>query len=235
MKTYILKTIFIAFCTSLLFVQCVDDDDNGNVIEQINCNDGIQNGDETGVDCGGTACTPCLTDLDFSGTFVQEDIMGRPGINTFFSGSDLVKNNFNTTVVSERGSPNYDFQGTFEATLEAYHDIYAESMGMDPAELNYETNILGWNAQSFTSILAEFDALQVAPNGSTSYYDGTNILTGRNLSDDVVDISLVLMFGGTTGTRFDGTNDTPQLTSDGVGPGSRDFTIGFPYLELPNQ
>src|SRR5210317_1580628 len=126
MKTYILKTIFIAFCTSLLFVQCVDDDDNGNVIEQINCNDGIQNGDETGVDCGGTACTPCLTDLDFSGTFVQEDIMGRPGINTFFSGSDLVKNNFNTTVVSERGAPNYDFQGTFETTLEAYHDIYAE-------------------------------------------------------------------------------------------------------------
>lgn len=235
MKTYILKTIFIAFCISLLFVQCVDDDDNGNVIEQINCNDGIQNGDETGVDCGGTACTPCLTDLDFSGTFVQEDIMGRPGINTFFSGSDLVKNNFNTTVVSERGAPNYDFQGTFETTLEAYHDIYAESMGMDPADLNYETNILGLDAQSFTSILAEFDALQVAPNGSTSYYDGTNILTGRNLSDDVIDVSLVLMFGGTTGTRFDGTNGTPQLTSDGVGPGNRDFTIGFPYLELPNQ
>ena len=25
------------------------------------CNDGIQNGDETGVDCGGSSCTPCLT------------------------------------------------------------------------------------------------------------------------------------------------------------------------------
>lgn len=234
MKTDIFKTILIAFCTSLLFIQCVDDDDNGNVILQINCNDGIKNGDETGVDCGGTSCEPCLTDLDFSGTYVQEDILGRPGVNIFFSGSDLVKNNFNTTVVSERGPEFYDFQGTFENTLEAYHDIYAESLGMDPVDLNYEMNILGLGAPDFTSFLAEFDALQVAPNGITSYYDGTHVLTGRNLSDDAIDISLVLMFGGQTGTRFDGSNGTPQLISDGVGSGDRDFTIGFPYLEIPN-
>ncbi|MEW7280238.1 M43 family zinc metalloprotease [Aquimarina sp. 2201CG1-2-11] len=34
------------------------------------CTDGIQNGDETGVDCGGTSCTPCAT----SGTVVYQDI-----------------------------------------------------------------------------------------------------------------------------------------------------------------
>ena len=28
------------------------------------CDDGVQNGDETGVDCGGTNCTPCDTDQD---------------------------------------------------------------------------------------------------------------------------------------------------------------------------
>lgn len=28
----------------LLFIQCVDDDDNGNVIYQETCDDGIQNG-----------------------------------------------------------------------------------------------------------------------------------------------------------------------------------------------
>lgn len=234
MKRNIYKTLLIVFCSSMLFVQCVDDDDNGNVILQINCNDGIQNGDETGVDCGGTACEPCLTELDFSGTFIQEDIMGRPGINTFFSGSDLVKNNFNTSIVSERGAQFYDFQGAFETTLESYHDIYAESLGMDPIDLNYETNILGLDATVFTTFLAEYDALQVAPNGTTTYYDGAHFLTGRNLADDVIDVSLVLMFGGQSGTRFDGTNGTPQLTFDGVGPGDRDFTIGFPYLEIPN-
>lgn len=29
------------------------------------CNDGVQNGQETGVDCGGPDCTPCTTDLVF--------------------------------------------------------------------------------------------------------------------------------------------------------------------------
>ncbi len=42
------------------------------------------------------------------------------------------------------------------------------------------------------------------------------------------------MFGGMNGTRFDGNNGTPQLTSDGVDAGDRDFTLGFPYLENPN-
>ncbi|MCB9263727.1 MAG: zinc metalloprotease [Lewinellaceae bacterium] len=31
----------------------------GNVTPQPTCNDGIQNGNETGVDCGGTDCPPC--------------------------------------------------------------------------------------------------------------------------------------------------------------------------------
>ena len=45
--------------------------------------------------------------------------------------------------------------------------------------------------------------------------------------------TLTLMFGGADGTRFDGNNGTPQLTTDAVGPGDRDFTLPFPYLEVP--
>jgi hypothetical protein len=228
MKLYKIKLIFVAIFTSLLFVQC-DDDENGNVILQETCDDGIQNGDEEGIDCGGTACEPCVGDLEFSGTYVQEDIMGRPGINTVFSGSNNVKNMFNTSIVSDRSS----FQPTFESTLEAYHDVYGDALG-NP--IDYETNILGFDAATFTTVLAEFDALQVAPNGPTSYYDPNTpgaVLTGRTLSDDVIDISLTLMFGGANGTRFDGNNDTPQLTSDGVDSGDRDFSLPFPYLEAP--
>ncbi len=227
MKTFNIKYIAMALCISFLFVQCADDDDNGNVIEQITCDDNIQNGDEEGVDCGGTACAPCLGNLDFSGTFAQADIMGRPGVNTVFSGSDDVKNNFNTTIVTDRAS----FQPTFEATLELYHDVYATALGIPTEDLDYETNILGLDAPTFTTVLTQFDALQVAPNAPTTYFDGTNILTGRNLGDDVIDISLTLMFGGTSGTRFDGNNGTPQLTSDGVGIGDRDLTLPFPYME----
>ena len=154
--------------------------------------------------------------------------MGRPGINTVFSGTDMVKNNFNASVVSDRA----DFQPIFENTLEAYHDVYGSALGVD---LDYETNILGLDAPTFTTVLAQFDALQVAPNAETTYFNpNTGIaLTGRTLNDDVIDVSLTLMFGGMSGTRFDGNNGTPQLTSDGVGPGDRDFGLPFPYLETP--
>ena len=227
MKIYKFKLVCIAICATLLFVQC-DDDENGNVIVQETCDDGIQNGDEEGIDCGGSACEPCIDEIDFSGTYVQEDIMGRPGVNTVFSGADNVKNMFNTSLVSDRMS----FQATFEETLEDYHDVYGDALGIT---IDYETNILGLDAPTFTTVLAQFDALQVAPNGQTTYYDpGTGVvLTGRTLADDVIDISRTLMFGGTSGTRFDGNNGTPQLTSDGVDSGDRDFTLPFPYLETP--
>ncbi len=239
MKTYKITAVFVAICTSLLFVQCNDDDDNGNIIEQSTCSDNEMNGNETGVDCGGD-CEPCDTTgvaLDFTGTFIQEDVMGRPGVNTVFSGSDAVKNLYNKIPTSMRGTlqdgQTETFQVTFQNTLEAYHDVYAVALEIDPADLDYETNILGLNAEQFTTVLANFDALQVAPDGVTTYFDGTNALTGRNLTDDVIDISLTLMFGGTTGTRFDGNNGTPQLTSDGVGVGTRVFGA-FPHLEIPN-
>ena len=231
MKTFNIKLVLLAICTSLLFVQCVDEDENGNVIEQDLCSDGIQNGDEEGVDCGGLDCDPCIGGIEFAGTYVQEDIMGRPAITTAFGGSDDVKNSFNISVVSKRNDtilyPS-SFQRTFEETLELYHDVYGDALGVD---LDYETNILGLDAPTFTAVLAHFDALQVAPNAPTTYFDVTNVLTGRTLGDDVIDISLTLMFGGTTGTRFDGNNGTPQLTSDGVDVGDRDLTLPFPYME----
>lgn len=237
MTTYKLRYILFALCTSLLFIQCADDDDNGNVITQITCDDGIQNGDEEGIDCGGSVCEPCLTGVDFTGIFVQLDIVGRPAVNTVFSGTDMVKNNFNVSEVSNRNL----YQPVFETTLEAYHDVYAAALGIPLEDLDYETNILDLNAATFTTVLAQFDALQVAPNGPTTYYDPNTglVFTGRSLSDDTIDISLTLMFGGTDGTRFDGSDtngdgmpDTPQLTSDGVGPGDRDFSLSFPYLEM---
>ena len=230
-----IKISILALGSLVMFTQCADDDDNGNVIEFPSCEDGIQNGDEEGVDCGGS-CTPCFDGLDFGGTFSQEDSMGRPGVNTVFGGSDFVKNLFNTTEVSKRSSEDFlegtdlTFPSVFNATLEGLHDVYGDALEV---ELDYETNILGLDGPTFTTVLASFDALQVAPNGTTTYYDGTNVLTGRALGDDVIDISLTLMFGGNDGMRFDGNNGTPQLTSDGVGPGDRNFNLPFPYLESP--
>ena len=228
MKTYKFPIYILAICAVLTFVACGNDDDN--VIEQVTCDDGIQNGDEEGVDCGGSACVPCVTALDFSGDYVQEDAMGRPGINTVFNDNDADKNDFNVTLHADRAG----FAQKFDDRLEFYHDVYAASLNLEADDINYETNILGLDRPTFAFVLANTDALQVAPNGTTTYYDGTNALTGRTITDDVIDISLTLMFGGESGTRFDGNNGTPQLTTDGVGFGDR--AVGaFPYLETPNN
>jgi hypothetical protein len=239
MKTYKIKVLFMAICTSLLFVQCIDDDDNGNVINEATCDDGIQNGDEIAIDCGGT-CEPCEGALDFSGNYSQEDSMGRPGVNTLFSGSDAIKNLYNRVPPSMRADLQAEegqtatFQATFQNLLETYHDVYAVALGLDPVLVNYEANILALDAAQFTALLANFDALQVAPNGQTVYYDAATgvALTGRGLEDDVIDVSLTLMFGGADGVRFNGENETPQLTSDGVSIGTRTYS-DFPYLEAP--
>jgi len=230
MKTYKLRILFVAVCASLAFVSCNDDDDNGNVINNSTCTDGIMNGTETGVDCGGDDCTPCntTTNLNFDGDFMQEDTMGRPGVNTVFSPTDEAKNAYNVSTVSNRGS----FQPGFENQLAAYHSAFGAT---------YEANILGLDLTTFTSVLATTDALQVAPEGTTAYFTPNaqggvmSALTGRNLADDVIDISLILSFGGNSGAKFNGENGTPELVSDNIGIGNRIIGTTFPYMEKPLQ
>ncbi len=201
-----LKTISLValtFMGSIMITSCGDDDDDGMMTEPT---------------------------VELTGTYAQEDFMGRPGITTVFGGSATVKNDYNVTAPNPTARAT--FQPGFQAQLEGYHDVYGDALGV---ALDYEANILGLDAATFTTVLANFDALQVAPEGQTTYFNPTTglALSGRALTDDVIDVSLTLMFGGTSGSRFDGNNGTPQLTSDGVGLGDRQFMTTFPYLEDP--
>lgn len=251
MKTNI-KYMLLSFLTLGLICSC-SDDDPAPVVMLPSCTDGIMNGDETGIDCGGSNCQACedaMMPLDFTGTYAQIDFMGRPGINTVF-GTDDNKDAQNMAIPSEMAAA---FQPAYEARLEAYHDVYANLLGLDPAEVNYENNILGLDAPTLTGYLAA-DVLEVAPNLPTTYFnpgtdadmdgsvlvpDGDEVaLTGRRLDDDIIDVSLILLFGGSTGDRFsgqdtdmDGTADLPRLTSDGVGL-TASFTDTFPYIGAP--
>jgi hypothetical protein len=209
MKTYKLIMIVLGVCTSLLFVQCEDADDNGNVIGLATCGDNLQNGDEEGVDCGGSVCEPCLTTLNFSGTYMQEDQMGRPGINTIL-GTTGMKDAFNVTVPSEMQAM---FQASFETNL----------LALNP---DYSTNLLGLDSTTFTTVLSN-DVLWVAETGITTYYNGTEVLTGRSLSDDVIDVSLILIYGGPAGV------DNPTLISDFVPSNDATFSTSFPYVASP--
>lgn len=201
MKINSIKYIAATLLLVMGFTSCSDDDDRIIIVEPI---------------------------LDFSGTFTQEDQMGRPGINTVFSATPEIENNFNVTIPSEQGAA---FQSLFETQLAGLHSAFG---------VTYENNILNLDITTLTTILAS-DVLQVAPDSPTTYFDGTNVLTGRTLTDDVIDVSLILLFGGQTGDRFngqdtnnDGTPDLPILVTDGVSGAGETPLNTFPYLEVPH-
>lgn len=138
------------------------------------------------------------------------DQMARPAINTVFV-STGEKDMFNTTIPSEMAAK---FGAKFKARL----------LALNPG---YTTNALGMNADVFSGALVT-DVLTVSKTGVTTFFDGTNVLTGRALADDVIDTELLLIFGGPAGTS------NPSLTSDHVNGNDKPFLTSFPYLATPH-
>ena len=145
--------------------------------------------------------------VNFEGTFVQRDQMARPAINTVFIASGAPKDAFNAAIPSTMGAA---YQSIFQSRL----------LALNPG---YTTNALGLDAASFTGVLAT-DVLNVSKVAPTTFFDGTNVLTGRNAADDVIDVELLLIFGGPTGASNAG------LTSDHVNANDKPFLSSFPYL-----
>ena len=107
------------------------------------------------------------------------------------------------------------FQNNLEAVSPAY--------GNDPSD----ANALGLTSNQFSTLLAT-DVLTVALNGTTTFFDGVNVLTGRALADDVISVELLLIFGGETGT------ENPGLSDDNVDANDKPFLNVFPYLADPH-
>jgi hypothetical protein len=146
--------------------------------------------------------------FDTSGMFTQKDQMARPAINTVFVGAAR-KEEFNMTAPSQMSAA---FKTDFVNKLTAF---------------GYTQNALGMSKDQFASALVT-DVLNVKLNGTTTFFDGTNVLTGRALADDVIDTELLLIFGGPTGAS------NPGLTSDHVNANDKAFSNTFPYLATPH-
>lgn len=153
----------------------------------------------------------CDKDNDMVVTYYQmQDQMARPAINTVFVASGE-KDQFNTTIPSAMGAA---FQTKFRNRL----------LALNPG---YTTNALGQTADQLTGLLAT-DVLGVSTTGTTTFFDGVNVLTGRALADDVIDVELLLLFGGPTGAS------NPGLTKDNVNANDKAFLAAFPYLASPH-
>ena len=148
--------------------------------------------------------------LPASPYFDQADQMARPAINTVFIGA-ADKDKFNVTIPIH-------MPATFGAEMKA------SLLALNPG---YTTNLLGLTADQFIGVLST-DVLNASTKGKTTFYDGTNVLTGRALGDDVIDVELTLLFGGPKGT------DNPGLTSDHVNGNDVPFLTEFPYLASPH-
>jgi len=142
--------------------------------------------------------------------YQQQDQMGRPAVNTVFNVGNTDKDAFNVTIPTNMTAA---FQAKFQARLLALN-------------AGYTTNALGQTPAALTGLLA-VDVLGASTTGVTTFFDGTNVLTGRALADDVIDVELLLIFGGSAGTS------NPQLTKDNVNANDKPFLASFPYLAAP--
>lgn len=165
---------------------------------------------------GFCACTkdhdpnPSSPDPNKGTTFsIQGDQVARPGLNVVFIGASE-KDKFNQTEPSQMAS-------VFGAAIKA------KLLSLNP---DYTTNKIGLTADQFAGALST-DVLNVSLTGPTTYYDGTHVLTGRKLDDDVIDDSFTLIFGGPDGTS------KPGLTSDHVDHNDKEFLNTFPYEAAP--
>lgn len=156
------------------------------------------------------------TPVDENARFTTADQMGRPAVNTVFISSSS-KNSFNTTIPSEQ---NAAFAAEMETNLVALSPAYAEET---------DQNALGQDRNAFIGLLAT-DVLNVSLTGPTTFFDGTNVLTGRNLTDDVITVELILIFGGEAGLTDP---EFPGLSNDNVNANDKQFLSTFPYLAAP--
>src|SRR6478736_323337 len=88
-----LKVITLALAVALVSANCNDNDNNSSGTEM----------------------------MDFSGTYVQQDQMARPAINTVFIASGQPKDDFNAAIPSAMGSK---YQPIFQSRLMALNPAY---------------------------------------------------------------------------------------------------------------
>ena len=177
----------------------------------------------------GGASTESGTVTVLNPTFTTADQMGRPAINTVFNffGDAATKNAYNQTFPEGSNVDPVLFKGILDA-LQGY-------IGLDASTY---VNVLGLDNATTASVLAT-DVLMSNKNFSSTYGPsdlndlrlGENLLNGRGLNDDVVDVTLILAFAG------DLTNLSPLqmgLIGDNVSGNDQMHSNEFPYVANPH-
>lgn len=98
-------------------------------VAQPTCTDGIQNGDETGVDCGGSSCTPCQTGNQYcasQGNSVSDEYISKVQVGSINKSSGAQSySNFTSTSTDLSKESSYTITVTPTWTGTAYSEGYA--------------------------------------------------------------------------------------------------------------
>lgn len=175
--------------------------------------------------CGGGSNGNSKGPLEGSGTrtFVQQDRLARPVVNevlaTVAGGRHLVNNTNNPT--DDPSQLANDIEGFLTKPAGRSPQIKA----VIKAVLVPDVTVADLSQPGPAAYLG------VETGGATGGKFG-----GRKLTDDVVDISLGVVFGTTVSDLKLAPADNqqkPSLTTDNVGAGAKRYTNAFPYLGAP--
>jgi hypothetical protein len=196
------------------------------------CDDGIQNGDETGVDCGGSSCAPCST----SNVILNEGFFETGWDNWIDGGSDCAR-------VSSANS----YEGNFSIQIRDNSGV-ASSMTLDNIDVTPYGSV---EIDFYFYVLS----METGEDFWVRYFDGTSWNTvatytsGVNINNNTFYNATVALtpaeynFAVNSGFRFQndasGNNDQifiDQVTITGVSSGSRgkgDSLEAVGYLDSP--
>lgn len=169
----------------------------------------------------------CTTSVQTRGSFEQLDRLARPVVNEVFA---TVANNRHK--VNDKIGPAQD-QAELSGDIQKFFD---EVFSFAPNGRRSQATVDVVKAVLVPDMLVadlSVSASDGAYLGSETGGATGNKFGGRALADDVVDISLGVVFGKTVsalGLAPDDGKDIPTLISDNVGSGGKHYTNTFPYL-----
>ena len=153
--------MLLALATTAVTFYACDDDDNPE--PEATCMDGIQNGDEEGVDCGGTACDPCEVGIQgewqSSGTNVAQLL-----VNLFATDSIYAEFRTNMTYTVEQFDTTGSMlvlEGTYQQSESSVDGIWNITVSQSsPAQLISE----GIFALEMDGSVMRYEVVQTQPD-----------------------------------------------------------------------
>jgi len=224
----------------MLAVSCNKDDSNGDDTTSIaTCNDGIQNGDETDVDCGGT-CTPCTIAANKDGIISSQDdpdldpadLKGEVRANVTISSSQewllngplAVKEGFTLTI--EAGTTLKATAGGTNVYLVVEQGAKINAAGTAVAPITFTSSASNPRSGDWGGILLVGKA--PISGGGTSTTEVVSLTYGGT---DAADNSGIMTYVQAlyTGARINGDKEFNGITFYGVGNGTTLDNIGVFY------